>query len=175
MNKTFEESAANYGMPLYQALVIVCTIISGGLFYDEFGEWSGEASRLRVYGFACGIAILIGGIVGVAFTPTIGGPAGGESVEAGLGYDDEPQPGDPPSPVHHGRFSRATPFAAIISAEAVSSPMPSLRARSHSSPTKMTYVPPRTPSGPPSADAALSRGRSVTMAAPSPGAAPNMW
>ena len=50
-------------MPLYQAVLLLATIISGGLFYDEFGEWSASVSATYVAGFAVGVAMLIGGIV----------------------------------------------------------------------------------------------------------------
>lgn len=76
MNLTFEESDATYGMPLYQALLILATITSGGLFYDEFGAWATEVQHsdapLAVVGFVSGVGILILGIVLVAYQPATG-------------------------------------------------------------------------------------------------------
>lgn len=58
------------GMPLYQALLIAATIVSGGLFYDEFGAWWKDALALGqpewVVGFVLGVVTLLAGIVLVA-------------------------------------------------------------------------------------------------------------
>ena len=89
MNLTFEESDATYGMPLYQALLILATITSGGLFYDEFGVWAAEVEASdapgKVIGFVGGIAVLIVGIVLVAHQPATGrtGDAGEPGEAAG--------------------------------------------------------------------------------------------
>lgn len=77
MNLTFEESEASYGMPLYQALLILATIVSGGVFYDEFGPWASEARAIGqpgwVIGFGVGVATLLSGIVLVASQPSQSG------------------------------------------------------------------------------------------------------
>ena len=61
-------------MPLYQALLITATIVSGGLFYDEFGIWGREAMAQGqpelVVGFMLGVVTLLAGIVLVALSPT---------------------------------------------------------------------------------------------------------
>jgi hypothetical protein len=61
-------------MPLYQALLITATIVSGGLFYDEFGIWGQEALAQGqpelVVGFMLGVVTLLAGIVLVALSPT---------------------------------------------------------------------------------------------------------
>ena len=73
MNLTFEESDATYGMPLYQALLILATIVSGGLFYDEFGGWAAESIAMGepywIVGFVLGVFTLLAGIVLVAVHP----------------------------------------------------------------------------------------------------------
>ena len=81
MNLTFEESDATMGMPLYQALLILATIVSGGLFYDEFGRWAVEVGGQPgvVPGFVGGVATLILGIVLVAQKPDAGQEPDGAS------------------------------------------------------------------------------------------------
>ena len=63
-------SDASYGMPLYQALVIIATTISGGVFYNEFGAWAAEARASgefgRVAGFVGGVLTLCTGMMMVA-------------------------------------------------------------------------------------------------------------
>jgi hypothetical protein len=70
MNLTFEISDASLGMPLYQALVILATIVSGGLFYDEFQTWAIEVQaageHLRITGFLLGLTAIVVGITLVA-------------------------------------------------------------------------------------------------------------
>ena len=69
------------GMPLYQALLILATIVSGGLFYDEFGRWAVEVGGQPgvVAGFVGGVATLILGIVLVAQKPDAGQEPDGAS------------------------------------------------------------------------------------------------
>lgn len=85
MNLTFEESDATMGMPLYQALLILATIVSGGLFYDEFGAWAAEVGDDLgvIFGFITGVVILILGIVLVAQRPTAGGASAGATSTKG--------------------------------------------------------------------------------------------
>jgi hypothetical protein len=91
MNLTFEESDASYGMPLYQALIILATIVSGGLFYDEFGPWAeslrAEGRTLWAVGFGAGVlTILVGiGMVATSRAPAraAAGGAGEKQAEAG--------------------------------------------------------------------------------------------
>jgi hypothetical protein len=83
MNLTIEESNATHGMPLYQALLILATIVSGGLFYDEFSGWVAEVDVSDIIGFVAGVCTLVGGIVLVAYQPE---RAGGGDVAS------KPQP-----------------------------------------------------------------------------------
>eukprot|EP00930_Biecheleria_cincta_P099138 TRINITY_DN90784_c0_g1_i1.p1 TRINITY_DN90784_c0_g1~~TRINITY_DN90784_c0_g1_i1.p1 ORF type:complete len:425 (-),score=46.59 TRINITY_DN90784_c0_g1_i1:248-1522(-) len=81
MNLTIEESDAALGMPLYQALILLATIISGGLFYGEFGNWvsqvlAGNESWLNIAGFVSGILIVVVGIV--LLTTSASSTSGGE-------------------------------------------------------------------------------------------------
>uniref|UniRef100_A0A7S2G132 Uncharacterized protein n=1 Tax=Haptolina brevifila TaxID=156173 RepID=A0A7S2G132_9EUKA len=72
MNLTFEESDAAYGMPLYQAIILLATMVSGGLFYNEFSTWIDEVTAAGepgwIVGFVTGIVTLVMGIVLVATT-----------------------------------------------------------------------------------------------------------
>ena len=87
MNLSFESSEATYAMPLYQALLIIATIVSGGLFYDEFGRWAADAQAAGepgwIYGFVAGVATLMSGIVLVAAQPSLSTLSGRRSKEGG--------------------------------------------------------------------------------------------
>jgi hypothetical protein len=64
MNKTFEESSAMYGMPLYQALLILATVMLGGIFYDEFHQLVDDGTTVQ---FSFGVLISLSGVAGLAF------------------------------------------------------------------------------------------------------------
>lgn len=93
MNLTIEESDAALGMPLYQALILLATIISGGLFYKEFGNWASEAiagneSWLNIVGFFSGILTVVVGIV--LLTMSASSSTSGDVHEAYSVLIDEP-------------------------------------------------------------------------------------
>uniref|UniRef100_A0A7S4N8Q7 Uncharacterized protein n=1 Tax=Odontella aurita TaxID=265563 RepID=A0A7S4N8Q7_9STRA len=80
LNAGMERTRASYLLSAYQALVILFTIIAGGLFYDEFQQMKGGGGA-KVAGFCLGVASAIGGIGWLSHlqpsSGSVGGGAGG--------------------------------------------------------------------------------------------------
>jgi hypothetical protein len=67
LDEALEAAPATYGIPVYQSLLVICTIIGGGTFFDEF---SALKSANQTYAFCFGIVLVIVGLGMLSFSHT---------------------------------------------------------------------------------------------------------
>jgi len=58
LNSTLANSPVSYGVPTYQTLLTLLTIVSGGIFFGEFAEMT----RIDASLFSVGVALALGGV-----------------------------------------------------------------------------------------------------------------
>ena len=132
MNACVSAAPPAYGIPVYQSMLVLFTIVAGGLFYDEFSQLTTLGQQLGFWG---GVGLTLGGVVLLArFTaPTVdeGGVIGQACPDPyGPGGADEPMlRGSRASHASHASVHseafRRTPTGAVL--DALSSSKPSSR------------------------------------------------
>ena len=132
MNACVSAAPPAYGIPVYQSMLVLFTIVAGGLFYDEFSQLTTLGQQLGFWG---GVGLTLGGVVLLArFTaPTVdeGGVIGQACPDPyGPGGADEPMlRGSHASHASHASIHseafRRTPTGAVL--DALSSSKPSSR------------------------------------------------
>ena len=50
MNACLAAAPPAYGIPVYQAMLVLTTIIAGGIFYDEFAQIGSDAAVAGFWG-----------------------------------------------------------------------------------------------------------------------------
>ena len=125
MNACVSAAPPAYGIPVYQSMLVLATIVAGGLFYDEFSQLTTLGKRAGFWG---GVGLTLGGVILLArFTaPTVdGGAAGAQACPDpyGPGGADEPmlRASHASHASHASRASmseafRRTPTGAVIDA-----------------------------------------------------------